>query len=79
MSGKINAEYVARNFPECTKVASLIRNQFGDGVRMIWAKENGHELGKQSSNGDRVQRVSDIDLAPIMTADQLRKRGRDGK
>ncbi|SFK74925.1 hypothetical protein SAMN05216302_101452 [Nitrosomonas aestuarii] len=79
MTEKINAEYVAKNLPECTKFASLIRDQFGDDTKMIWAKENGHELGKQSSNGERVQRVSDIDLTPMRTAKELREDGRRGK
>lgn len=76
---KVSAGDVRKNMPKCVEFADMMRDQFGDDTRMVWAKENGHELGKQSSNGDRVQRVSDIDLTQIMTADELRRRGRNGK
>ena len=41
------AEWIRQNLPECSAVASAFRAEFGSGVRMSWARENGYAIGKQ--------------------------------
>ena len=40
------AAWVRKNLPVCSAVASAFRAEFGAGVRMSWASENGHAIGK---------------------------------
>lgn len=39
-------KWVAENLPTCASVANEFRKEFGD-VRLVWARENGHEIGKR--------------------------------
>jgi hypothetical protein len=42
----VTAAYVRANFPACTQFADNVRAVFGVGVKMVYAKENGKELGE---------------------------------
>ena len=42
------AEWVRQNLPECSAFAAACRKEFGE-VRLLWASENGHEVGKPPS------------------------------
>ena len=75
MGKKITVGYVRDNFPECVAFADQCRAVFGDGVKMIYANEKGKVIGKEMSCGC-VQNLADIDLTPIMSADELRRSGR---
>lgn len=74
---KITAEYVRKNFPACVEFADECRAVFGDGVKMVYAKEGGQVIGKQFA-GDEVC-MSDVDLSPLLTAEQIRRGGRGAK
>lgn len=43
-----DAQWVRENLPECASIAASFRAEFGD-VRMTYASENGHVLGKEST------------------------------
>lgn len=75
MTEKITADYVRRNFPVCVAFADECRKVFGDGVKLVHAKENGRELGMPSSDGDYQQ--THIDLTPILTPEELRRERRE--
>lgn len=75
---KITAEYVRENFPACVEFADECREVFGDGVKMVYANEGGNVIGMQSIGGDEVC-LADVDLSPMLTAEQLRRGGRGGK
>ena len=74
---KITVEYVRENFPECVEFADECRAVFGDGVKMVYASEGGKVIGKQFA-GDEVC-MADVDLSPLLSADQIRRGGRGGK
>lgn len=75
---KITVEYVRENFPACVEFADECRAVFGDGVRMVYASEGGQVIGKQFSGDDHV-RMEDVDMTPMLTAEQLRRGGRGAK
>lgn len=77
MKNKLSVEYVRENFPLCVAFADECRAVFGDGVKMVYAKEGGQVIGKQFS-GDEVC-MSDVDMTPMQTPDQLRRGGRGAK
>lgn len=54
----MNKEEVRKNFPECCSVADEFRKAFGNGVRLIYAKENGMEIGKLSADGVVIETAS---------------------
>lgn len=70
---KLNADYVRKNFPECWAFADRFRKAFGPGVKLVYARENGKEIGKLSTGGI-IQKVSDIDFTKPYV-----KGSRDGK
>jgi hypothetical protein len=74
---KITAEYVRANFPSCVEFADECRSVFGDGVRMVYAKEGGQEIGKQMPGNEVC--MADVDLSALLTPEQLRRGGRGGK
>lgn len=78
MKNKISVEYVRENFPACVEFADECRAVFGDKVKMVYAKEGGQVIGKQFA-GDAEVCMSDVDLSPLMTAEQLRRGGRGGR
>ncbi len=53
--GKLTKEYVRENFPECVGVADAFRAEFGDGVKMVHAREGGKEIGKPGVAGVLVE------------------------
>ena len=71
---------VRRLFPKCVAFADHCRGVFGDGVRLIYAKENGREIGKQTVIcSERAVRLSDIciDSQPFSeTVERRKKRGK---
>ncbi|MBX3629326.1 MAG: hypothetical protein KF908_05305 [Nitrosomonas sp.] len=75
---KIDAKYVREHFPVCVAFADECRAVFGDGVKMVYAKESGVEIGKQLT-GDAEVCMTDVDLTPMQTPEQLRRGGRDGQ
>lgn len=75
---KITAEYVRENFPACVAFADECRAVFGDGVKMVYAKEGGQVIGKQFAGDDQVC-MADVDMTPMLTAEQLRRGGRGAK
>lgn len=44
------AEMVRDNLPTCASVADAFKAEFGS-VRLVYASENGHELGKRIHDG----------------------------
>ena len=42
------AQWVRQNFPTVVSFADGFREVFGDGVKLVWAMENGMEIGKRS-------------------------------
>jgi hypothetical protein len=42
-----------RNFPRCMVVAESFRAVFGDGVRMLYAEEDGKKIGKPAADNGR--------------------------
>lgn len=75
---KITAEYVRENFPACVAFANECRSVFGDGVKMVYAKEGSNVIGKQLAGDDQVC-MADVDMTPMQTPDQLRRGGRGAK
>lgn len=75
---KITVEYVRENFPACVDFADECRAVFGDGVKMVYAKEGGQAIGKQFAGDDQVC-MADVDTTPMLTPDQLRRGGRGGR
>lgn len=75
---KITAEYVRDNFPACVEFADECRSVFGDGVRMVYAKEGDKVIGKQSV-GDAEVCLADVDLSPLLTKEQIKRGGRGGR
>lgn len=42
---------VRSNFPACVKFADLVRDQFGEGVKITFMNEEGRKIGKPSPAG----------------------------
>lgn len=78
MKNKISVEYVRENFPKCVEFADECRAVFGDRVKMVYAKEGGQVIGKQFAGDDEVC-MTDVDMTPMQTQDQLRRGGRGEK
>lgn len=50
-----------RLFPKVIAFADACRAEFGDGVKLVYAKENGREIGKASViDPERVIRASEM-------------------
>lgn len=66
-------------FPEAFAFADLVRREFGAGVKLVYAEENGRCIGRKTVLGD-VVRVSDmcLDSAAFSDATERSKR-RDKK
>ena len=78
MKNKLSVKYVRKNFPVCVEFADECRDVFGDGVKMVYAKEGGNVIGKQFAGDDQVC-MADVDMTPMLTAEQLRRGGRGAK
>jgi len=50
-------------FPKVTEFADAIRKEFGNGVKLVYAEENGRCVGTRSvSDPDRTVKLSEIEL-----------------
>lgn len=63
------AAWVRENLPQCSAVAERFRAEFGD-VRMVWASEGGHVLGKPGPDGVKL---SDAAFAPWQPMPERRR------
>lgn len=43
---KLTKQYLAQIMPETTETVAMFRSVFGSSVKVLWAKENGVEVGK---------------------------------
>ena len=75
MKNKLSVEYVRENFPVSVEFADECRAVFGSGVKMVYANEGGNVIGRQSIGGYEVC-MADVDLSPLLTAEQIRRGGR---
>lgn len=68
---------VRKLFPECVAFADACRDVFGNGVKLVYACENGRVIGKKPEiEADRVEKLSDMVIGPIIKTDRGGKRGR---
>ena len=59
----MDKDEVRRLFPTVVSFADECRRVFGDGVKLVYAKENGREIGKSSTDDpERVVKLSDMSL-----------------
>lgn len=80
VEGKLTKERVRELFPEVTAFADAIRKEFGGGVRMVYAEENGRCIGAQSiSDPDRVVKLSEMCIDSSYFADAAERRKHHGK
>lgn len=56
-----------RRFPYAAAILDDLRAEFGDGVKLIWAQENGAEIGRPISGEFCV-------LTPYQKASAIKKR-----
>ena len=60
-----------RLFPEVIGFADRLRATFGDGVRLVYARENGRELGKRSVvDPARVVKCSEMCFDKLVVDDK---------
>lgn len=72
----MNKDEVRRLFPECVAFADECRSVFGDGVKLVCAKEGGREIGKRTEiDPDRFIKLSDMVIGPVVDNGNV-KRGR---
>lgn len=76
---RITADYVRKNFPTCVAVADMVRSEFGDGVKMIYARENGKTIGKQTVTDGHSVNLSDMVIEPSATEEDKSTRGKKSK
>ena len=57
--GKLSKHEVRSKFPECIRFADAVRNVFGNGVKLVYAKENGEELGQLQDQDRPCVRLSE--------------------
>lgn len=63
--GNVTREQVREMFPEVTAFADAIRVEFGDGVKLVYAEENGRCIGERSvTDPERTVKLSEIELDP---------------
>lgn len=74
---KLTAEQVREQFPECVAFADEVRNVFGDDVKMVYARENGREIGKLSARpGDNTVRGDQLVIGSALSDSVVAKRGK---
>jgi hypothetical protein len=66
----ITKTYVREHFPVCTQAADQVRAVFGDGVKMVYAKENGEELGKMQDQDRPCVRLSETRIKGPLEDDE---------
>ena len=73
-------EEVRRSFPTVVAFADECRKVFGDDVKLVYARENGYEMGKSSeADPERVVKLSEmcLDSRPLgEIEDERRKRAK---
>ena len=78
----MDKDEVRRQFPTVVAFADECRAVFGDGVKLVYARENGREIGKRSeADPDRVVKLSEICLdsrpmAEILADREGKRRGK---
>lgn len=73
----MDKDTVRQLFPSVIAFADSMRAEFGDGVKLVYAMENGREIGKASViDPERVVRLSEIciDAHAFCGADDKDKR-----
>jgi hypothetical protein len=67
-------------FPKCYAFADAVRREFGDGVKLVYAEENGRCIGRKTVvDPDRVLRISDLCLGSSEFADATERSKQRGK
>lgn len=51
MTHEEKKRWVKENLPVCSRVASAFADVFGEGVKMVFASENGYRFGKPGEGG----------------------------
>ncbi len=78
----MDKDAVRRVFPEVCAFADAVREEFGDGVKLVYACEDGREIGKKSDHKpEDAVKLADIvqNLEPVVGVDEQRKFGRGRK
>lgn len=68
----MNKNQVRQLFPEVIAFADAVRAEFGPGVKLAYASENGNEIGKKSEHDPAdVVRLNDIidNVCPVVVED----------
>jgi hypothetical protein len=68
----MNKNQIRQSFPGVIAFADAVRAEFGPGVKLVYASENGHEIGKKSEHdpADVVKLIDIIDnVGPIVVED----------
>jgi hypothetical protein len=74
---QLTAVEVRAAFPECVKIADEFRAAFGPGVKLVYARENGREIGVESLPGVALT-PAQMALDPL-PVEEPKKRKRNGK
>ena len=73
----MNKDEVRQLFPEVIKFADACRDVFGNGVKLVYASENGRVVGKQSDiDPDCVVKLSDMEFLSLPVTKGEGRRGR---
>ena len=54
MTPEEKKRWVRENLPRCARFASEVAEVSGEGVKMVYASENGHTFGRPSAVGIRL-------------------------
>lgn len=69
----MDKDEVRRQFPTVIAFADEVRAVFGDGVKLVYAKENGREIGKRVVHDPAsVVKLSDMCLDSFVGDDEER-------
>lgn len=74
MKEKATKEFVNKTFPHCVAVANQFRQVFGEGVRMVYAKENNREIGRMRDAERPSVRLSDTCIYGSFSSDEQSKK-----
>jgi len=62
-------------FPEVTAFADAMRKEFGNGVKLVYAEENGRCVGTKSvSDPERTVKLSEIELDCVPKVEHGRRK-----
>ena len=79
---KLTSSEVREMFPKVVAFADEVRKVFGPGVKLLYACENGREIGRKSDHKpEDVVKLADIvhNFKPVAVVDEPRKFGRGRK